>query len=359
MKIKSSQGKYTVDFVQGFDRLKEMDPEMTHVLISPHVMGAYWEELNLKRFTSILQISSEEKNKALSKIPDYCRILLKNGLKRNHTIVCIGGGVTMDVASFVAAIIFRGVDWVYYPTTLLSMADSCIGSKNSLQIGKYKNQVGLYNPPKEVFIYSKFLLTTTPTDRLNGWGEMLKVHAIKSPKAFNGLAYVKDVLPVEVAIRMSLRIKKKLIQKDEFDMGPRLVLNYGHSFGHALETATNFQIPHGVAVMIGCDMANYVSWKLGYGKREDYNRMGAVFKPLYKDYVPVLKTVSLRKFMVALRKDKKNRNGFYRLVMPDKRGRIRLFSVPDTPELTKQVKMYLMGFLYPKKQEKGNGELLD
>ena len=346
MKIKSRSGTYKVHFDATFEPLSTINPDKTHILISPHVFDQYLAVLpwQVAGSRSIVQISSAEENKALSQIPLYCEVLLNNGFKRNHKIICIGGGVTMDIASFVSQILFRGCDWEYWPTTLLSMADSCIGSKNSLQIGKYKNQVGTYYPPKNVYINPVFLSTLKQIDILNGWGEILKVHAIAGPKQFD---WVAKILPAGESslIKSALEIKKKLIEKDEFDQGPRLVLNYGHSFGHALETASDFTIPHGIAVMIGCACANHVSASLGLTTIYHTMRMNNVFCKYYMKFYDDISKICVSTLIDALRMDKKNRDEYMRLVMPDMKGIIKVMHIKDSKELSDAVTNFFESFM--------------
>ena len=139
------------------------------------------------------------------------------------------------------------VEWNFVPTTLLSQADSCIGSKSSINCNNVKNVLGTFTPPKNVLIYSEFLKTLQLREIKSGIGEMLKVHAISGVDDFNSIKKVyKDLFKKQDImlnkIYKSLIIKKKFIEIDEFDKGPRNIFNYGHSFGHAIERATNFKI---------------------------------------------------------------------------------------------------------------------
>jgi len=203
----------------------------------------------------------------------------------------------------------RGVKWYFYPTTLLSQADSCIGSKSSINSGKAKNILGTFTPPNEVHISSLFLNTLDPREVLSGLGEMIKVHIIDSPESFNLIAQnyqkiLEDRATMIKYIHRSLEIKKTYVEEDEFDNGIRNIFNYGHSFGHAIESATDFAIPHGVAVTIGMDMANFVAMKMGISSQENYNHMHITLFKNYSNYADFL--IPINSFISAISKDKKN-----------------------------------------------------
>src|SRR5581483_3202456 len=189
-------------------------------------------------------------------------------IRRNHVLVAIGGGIIQDITCFLAATMLRGLPWNFIPTTLLAQADSCIGSKSSINAGEAKNILGTFTPPARVDVSTRFLKTLDERDIRSGIGEMLKVHAIEGPQSFDQIAHdYENILSDDSVmlhyIRRSLDIKKRIIEIDEFDRGPRNVMNYGHSFGHAIESATDFAVPHGIAVTLGMDLANYTAVRTG------------------------------------------------------------------------------------------------
>ena len=189
-------------------------------------------------------VKAHEKNKTIDTSTDLINFLTRINFKKTDGLLVVGGGITQDLASFTAAIYKRGVRWTFMPTTLLSMCDSCIGSKSCLNVDGSKNQVGTFFAPSRVVINLKFLNTLEPEDVESGLGEIYKLYAI------GGLDW-EGVECGEESIRMALSIKKAVIEVDEFETGPRAGLNYGHTFGHVFETLSNFKIPHGVAVMMG------------------------------------------------------------------------------------------------------------
>ena len=180
----------------------------------------------------------------------------------------IGGGVIQDIATFSASIYMRGVSWTYYPTTLLGMVDSCIGGKSSINVGKYKNIAGNFYPPNQIVISTNFCDTLPASEIIAGLCEAAKICFADVGSTFeqylslmnrDGLVSQGSLLQV---IKLSLHTKKKFIEEDEFDQDARLLLNFGHTFAHAIEAASNFSITHGVAVGVGMLIAIDLSTKL-------------------------------------------------------------------------------------------------
>ena len=327
--IESHKGKYAVKFTSDWERtVNSYDLKTTKFIIDENISNLYQDEL-----TSILSernhllINANEENKSLDKFPKYVQSLVDLGLKRGHTLVAIGGGITQDIACFLATTMFRGLEWIFIPTTLLAQSDSCIGSKSSINSGNIKNILGTFTPPKEIILDVTFLNTLEDKDIHSGIGEMIKVHAINSVESFDKIndSYDEILLnknTMESFIRNSLLFKKKLIEIDEFDLGPRNVMNYGHSFGHAIETATDYKIPHGIAITIGMDMANYVSFVLGKTTEKHFSRMHSVLNKnssLFRNTY-----INPELLLKALAKDKKNTSDQLRLILPNLEGEITI-----------------------------------
>jgi 3-dehydroquinate synthase len=328
MTIQSHKGPYTVHFdPNALESLNANVPADAHFLVDAHVAELYADRMaKILAHRSVLRIDAKETNKSLERMPDYVAHLVDKGLRRDQRLIAIGGGIIQDITCFLSATMLRGVDWVFYPTTLLAQADSCIGSKSSINSGSAKNILGTFTPPREVHISTDFLGTLDERDVRSGIGEMLKVHVIDGPDSFDRIAgdYARILAEPEVMmgyIRRSLDIKKAYIERDEFDQGPRNVFNYGHSFGHAIEAATDFAIPHGIAVTIGMNMANYVAAKLEVGSEENYQRMQPVMRKNYAGFET--HPVPLDAFMTALSRDKKNQGaGSVTLILADRSGKV-------------------------------------
>lgn len=201
-----------------------------------------------------------EKNKDMKNVLDIIDVLYDRQITRNNKLIIVGGGITQDVGGFVASMYKRGLDWVFIPTTILSMTDSCIGGKVNVN-HRSKNMLGFFNAPNEVIISDLFLKTLQKDDVLSGIGEALKLCLIgghDSYKQFKEFWEKKDYLSI---IKLASLVKKVVIEHDEYEKNERKVLNYGHTCGHAIESATKYKIPHGIAVLIGM----YVKNRLFYG----------------------------------------------------------------------------------------------
>ncbi len=328
MDIQSHKGPYHVAFDQdGLAALNADIQEGVHFIIDSHVAELYRSQMQaILGHPSVLLIEALEDNKSLEKFPGYVEHLVKNKLRRDHRIIAIGGGIIQDITCFLAATLLRGVEWHFYPTTLLAQADSCIGSKSSINCGSTKNILGTFTPPKHVVISTPFLKTLDERDVRSGVGEMLKVQVIDGPESFDAIAadyqrLFTDPAVMKRYIHRSLLVKQRYIEIDEFDRESRNIFNYGHSFGHAIEAATAFAIPHGIAVTIGMDLANWIAMRLGVGAENHFTRMHPCLRANYQGFerTPIL----MDPFLTALSRDKKNvGEGSAVLILPDKTGRV-------------------------------------
>lgn len=329
--IASHRGPYRVRFQLGLRPEDVALPALSegqakgraHYLVDARLAREYRSEL-AGVLESALLIEATEKAKSLESFPAYVDRLVEAGTRRGDALVAIGGGIVQDITCFLAATMLRGLDWHFVPTTLLAQADSCIGSKSSINSGEAKNILGTFTPPKTVLVAARFLDTLEEKDLRSGIGEMLKVHAIEGPDSFDRFARDYPRLLSERAVllghvRRSLLIKQRLIELDEFDRGPRQVMNYGHSFGHAIESATQFGVPHGIAVTLGMDMANFCAAELGRSPKAHFERMHPVLRENYAGFES--RQVPLDPFLRALHKDKKNTQDKLGLILPDREGR--------------------------------------
>lgn len=316
--IQSHRGPYEVHFVD--DPLTSL-PANAHFLVDDRVASLYERELaGVLASPSVIRIEATEPNKSLEAMPRYVHHLIGKSIRRHHALVAIGGGIIQDITCFLAATMLRGLPWHFIPTTLLAQADSCIGSKSSINAGDAKNILGTFTPPVRIDVSTRFLKSLDERDIRSGVGEMLKVHAIDGPQSFADIARDYEALFRDDAVMLryihrSLAIKKRIIELDEFDKGPRNVMNYGHSFGHAIESATDFAIPHGIAVTIGMDMANFAS-----GHRNVFERMHPTLRANYRGFEQ--HDIPLDRFLGAIAKDKKNRDAQLSLILPDAEARI-------------------------------------
>ena len=321
LEIASHKGPYSVFFdSEWLKHVDDMSLEGSHFLVDSNIAKLYAKELApILNYANTILIEAVEENKSIEATIPIIEKLVMNRARRGHTLVAIGGGIVQDITCFIAAVFLRGINWKFIPTTLLAQTDSCIGSKSSINLGNTKNILGTFNPPNEIVICSKFLDTLEDREIKSGIGEILKVHAIDSMESFNQLASDYDELKtnrflLNQYIYQALLIKKKYIEEDEFDRGIRNIFNYGHSFGHAIESATKFLVPHGTAVSMGMDMANRIAVLRNLIPIDHYIRMHIVLRKNYETFSNV--PIELHAIISALTKDKKNTATKLALIFP-------------------------------------------
>jgi 3-dehydroquinate synthase len=268
MQVSSRLRDYAVHFVEElssfFEEIRRARGRVT--VCDRRVWELYRAELEpLVEGAPLVLLEVHEDRKNLGGVTDLYDALLAHRVRRNWTLLSIGGGITQDLTGFVASTLYRGIEWVYVPTTLLAQADSCIGSKTSLNYGDYKNLLGTFNPPSQVFLWPGFLRTLARADFYSGLGEAVKLHLMGGAEATLELlrrlpAVERLEIPVLLAIiQRSLQIKRGYFEGDEFDTGRRRLLNFGHCLGHAVESVSSFEIPHGQAVVVGMIFAGLVA----------------------------------------------------------------------------------------------------
>lgn len=298
LEIESYKGKYRVDFVSSLP-IPQRD---TFVIIDKIVYDLFYKDTEI----DVLTVDLKEENKIVDKAIDIISILISKGFKKNDTICCIGGGVVQDVVSFASSILYRGVKWQFFPTTLLAQCDSCIGSKTSINYKKFKNLLGSFHPPCLVKIFPDFAKTLCSANIKSGIGEMLHYfildHDLDTAEKISG--YPKTIENIDFYILKSLSIKKKIIELDEFDQKERNLFNYGHTFGHAVESLVGYRINHGQAVTIGMEIANRLSLKNSMISTDLYKRI----RNILAKNVPPISIDDHESYIECLRKDKKNVN---------------------------------------------------
>jgi 3-dehydroquinate synthase len=286
----------------------------------------------------LIEIEATETQKSLENVPWIVSALLERGFRRDCELLAVGGGVTQDVACFIASVLLRGVRWSFIPTTLLAQCDSCIGSKSSINIGKFKNQIGGFYPPNEIALNFGVLATLPPDEIRSGMGEAIKLHLLSSEA---DAARIRDLLAAYRAdpgaladiVWSSLRIKQRYIEQDEFDKGVRNILNYGHTFGHAYESVTNYAIPHGIAVLLGMASATFASERLGLAPAGHFEEVWALLHPWFDPYQRQVGALDVDEVLGAMRLDKKNTSTTMNCILTRGFGAMEKCAVDPTGEL--------------------------
>ncbi len=266
--IQSRLSNYNVNYIEIKNILETLDPEKDVYIIDAKVYSLYYEILfKYNNSDRVYLIDAFEDNKTISCAIELIEKIIEKGISKATRIVSFGGGIIQDLSGFIASILYRGLPWLYFPTTLLSQTDSCIGAKTSINHSRYKNLLGTFYNPIDIFISPSFVETLGFDDYLSGVGELVKLSLIGGEEITKNLMNkISDLLSLDrdtinSLVYAALCVKKTYIEKDEFDKGVRNILNYGHCIGHAIESTTNYSIPHGQAVSIGMILANRLSVK--------------------------------------------------------------------------------------------------
>ncbi len=278
LKLHSNIHDYEVFFEKSFDFLDELkNIKDKAFVIDKNVYELYKKEFEDIQKDELFLFDAIEEKKTLKSVEEIYSFLAQKNAKKNLTLISIGGGITQDVTGFAASSLYRGIRWIFIPTTFLAQADSCIGSKTSLNYDKYKNIVGGFYPPHRIYLQSDFLKTLSKKDFYSGIGEVVKFALLKEeyPKDFKAIVKmvenVKKHKKLNKAIKKTMEVKKAYIDEDEFDTGKRNLFNYGHCFGHALENSSHYAIPHGIAVSIGMIFANIIAKDRGYLSKKRFD----------------------------------------------------------------------------------------
>ena len=342
--IQSKLKPYTCEFVDDvFSILRHQPLENAFFIIDSRINDLNSTQLDFLNTERTLIVEASEPHKSY----DYCgtiiQEMLNRNIRKNSTIIAIGGGIMQDISAFVSSILFRGIEWQFVPTTLLAQADSCIGGKTSINFYGIKNTLGNFNPPVAIYIDKAFLNTLPVDDIKSGIGEMLHFYYYANSQFIHALFNDYQNLLVDRSrlkpfIQESLRIKKSVIEVDEFDKGERNKFNYGHTFGHALESVTNYAIKHGQAVTVGMDIANRLSQKMGLIDLQlytDIERQLRVNFPLFN-----LSSININEYIKYLSKDKKNVDDQLVCILCEGRGKMVKKKIPMDAEFKKFLSFY-------------------
>lgn len=264
MKVKNViESEYNIVFSQLEGLEAYIKPSAKIMLIIDGNVNALWGKKIREAFPRreiCCHVIDGEKSKSIDSAKQIIYHMAEKGFSREDIVIAAGGGVAGDITGFVAMVYMRGIDFVYLPTTLLSMSDACIGGKNGVNF-EFKNYIGGFYNPKLVFIDKDFLITLPKNHFNSGFSEIIKtalLFDIEMVKEIEAKSFVLEDL-----IASSLKWKITVVEKDYLDKGVRRVLNYGHTFGHAIESAANHTITHGEAVATGISLENKLAVSQG------------------------------------------------------------------------------------------------
>jgi len=281
--------------------------------------------------TFLISFSSGEENKTRETKAYLEDELFKHNIKKDSLFIAIGGGVTSDLVGFLAATYLRGVRAVYIPTTLLAMVDASIGAKVGVNTDYGKNLIGVIYSPLKVFIDPSFLNTISSDELINGHVEMLKHGLIESKEHFEKVKQNFELkkIPSIKLILESIRIKEKIVEQDFLEKNIRKILNFGHTFGHAIEMLSSFRLSHGKAVTVGILMESYLSMKMGFLGENDFHVILDTFKE-----VPLKESFELYRWKKVLSYDKKNKDNSIEFIALNAIGKVEKHSYNITYPIT-------------------------
>lgn len=279
------------------------------------------KSLSKKYIVDYVVIPNGEASKTLEKYAYICEELLKKNIRRNNLIVALGGGVIGDLSGFVASSLFRGIPYVGVPTSLLAQMDSSIGGKTGIDFYGRKNILGAFKQPKMVLIDPNTIKSLDEREFNNGMGELIKHGAIGNKALLDSLYSHPKI--TEDIIYESLTVKKKVVEIDEFDLGDRMKLNFGHTFGHAIELKYGYK--HGEAVAIGMLMAIKMGIDLGITDKSCYKPILDIIK-LYN--LPV-KDYDYKDYLTDVFYDKKNIAGTISFIFLTKLGECTIYKMTE------------------------------
>lgn len=344
--VKSSPRPYQVSFYSGDGAGQRLANEITShsaplLLIDKNIFDLYLNDFPHLASVPTFLVSAVEENKDISTVLEVIDFLEQNKATKSSMLYVVGGGIMQDLGAFAGYIYKRGIPWTYVPTTLLGQGDSSVGGKTALNHKKTKNLLALFSAPRKIITDTGFLKTLPRDDWFSGIGEIFRL-CITGGKDFLDVfareldAFLKgDMDATSRLIATSLSAKKAIVEFDEFELDLRRSMNYGHSFGHALEALTDYKISHGVGVAIGILVENEVAFhrKLLSKAERDY-LLGLGSKIIPPEALNTFIEANLDGIIDLLRRDKKAEGAILKLATLESIGQMRFidFSLDDSGE---------------------------
>ena len=312
-------------FDASFDALKNIVPVTSAVIITDeNVFQAHKKKF---RGWSTIVLKPGEQYKVQQTVDVIIDRLIELGADRQTTLIGVGGGVITDITGYVASIYMRGIAVGFVPTSLLAMVDASIGGKNGIDVGVYKNMVGIIRQPNFLLFDTSFLKSLPLTEWQNGFAEIIKHGAIKDATLIKQLeshtlsSFKKDLDLTAKLVERNVMIKTKVVLADEFEKADRKLLNFGHTLGHALENS--YELSHGQAISIGMTYAAVISEQLL--KFKSRNSLVAL---LDKYGLPTYASFNVSKAVSVLQKDKKKTKDAVHYILLEKLGKGVIHTIP-------------------------------
>ena len=358
LKINSFPKKYSVSTINRFEDYASILKSADFIIIDKKVEQIYPIKNEFSNF--IFYVDAKEENKNLNKVIELIDVFIKENISKGSKVIAIGGGIIQDISACACALFRRGLPFTYMPTTTLGQLDSCIGAKCAVNTANAKNILGLFSAPKEVVI-PKFMIKSMPLiDHRAGLSEMLRLCITASELAVD--KYI-ELLPeiinpkilnleyYEAALRLSLSIKKSVVDFDEYETDVRRSMNYGHTFGHAIEKLVDFKLPHGLAVLIGMHIANRFSYQNGSMSDLIFMKISSAIKSTISGIdsnFNYLKNIQPEEIIFQFKYDKKGDGKSVPLILINNPGDVifyRYFFNSQSNELVESIKLATNDFI--------------
>ena len=268
----------------------------------------------------IIEIKSGEENKTLGTCELIWNKLTAENADRKTLLINLGGGVIGDLGGFAAGCYKRGIAFIQIPTTLLAMVDASVGGKTGIDFNGFKNQIGLFNQPQAVFIYTPFLKTLNERELLSGFAEVIKHYLIADATAFKQLEDLNlklETVDWNSIVERNVNIKSFIVEQDPHEQGIRKALNFGHTVGHAIETyflkSGNKKLLHGEAIAVGMICESFISEKLNLITALELVSISQLL--LYYFKLPQIPQSSFIEILQLMKQDKKNKGNQFHFTL--------------------------------------------
>ena len=333
---------YDIIFSDNFKILKDellklnIEKKRICIVTDSNVAGLYANEVKslvdmICRQCIVVQFNAGELSKRQETVNKIYDVLVRKKFDRKDILIALGGGVVGDITGFVAATYMRGIDYVQVPTTLLSQVDSSIGGKTGIDYKDHKNIIGAFKMPKLVYINLNTLKSLPDREFNAGMGEVIKYGLIMADDFYHylnkNIAKIKsrDLSTLSNVVYMCCRLKKIIVEDDPYEKNVRKILNFGHTFGHAIEKCKGFEYLHGECVSLGIVAASYISYKINQIDAQTFND---IKNTLASFGLPVtVSGISPNSILREILNDKKMHSGYITFIVLKRIGKVNFYKV--------------------------------
>lgn len=356
--VSSHPSPYSVEIIDTLASYQAILDGANFIIADRNIIDLYGSFASITADTFI--VDPTEDNKNLDTVSSIINKMIDAGISKGSKVLAIGGGIIQDISACACALFRRGQPFTYLPTTTLGQLDSCVGAKCALNTQKAKNILGLFSAPAHVKIPIFMILSMPLTEHRAGLSEMLRLCLTASDasvkKYHELLPNISDPTVINLsayseAISLSLSIKKSVVEFDEYEKDVRRSMNYGHTFGHAVEKLSGFQLPHGLGVLLGMHIANQYATSIGIMPSSCLSKLTPVFKQTIAGVnlsLPSFSNLDPEEIISQFRYDKKGDGSSVPLILIERPGSMVFyrytFSQPHDI-LVKAIKSGLEDFL--------------